>query len=184
MSRTKPIVLAILQKLEKAIVQINAAIVIGCGTLLFLFIFLVVADITGRYLFSKPVPGTLEIGEGVLAFLIFPVLASVLMRGEHLRVTLFFDHISIKWREWLEIIGFGMGFLLMFFITWQSLPFAVHSYKLREAGVVVPIPLYPAKFAYFVGCLMFCIQFLIEFVRHLLSKLGDRFLADDGENRC
>jgi TRAP-type C4-dicarboxylate transport system permease small subunit len=33
--------------------------------------FMVVSDVTGRYLFLTPVPGTTEIGENVLAFVIF-----------------------------------------------------------------------------------------------------------------
>lgn len=160
----------------------NAWLTLGCGVLLFLAMLEVIADVTGRYLFANPVPGTLEIGESLLAFVIFLSLAYVLIRGGHIRVTLFTERLPPKWQAWFDIFATAVGFSLMLLIAWQSLPFALHSYKLKEVGVCFPIPLYPAKVAFFVGSTLFCIQFFIQFISHLLRGLSIQIPAS-GEKK-
>jgi len=162
-------------------VRINELLVLACGVLIFLFMFIVIGDVSGRYLFVKPLPGTLEIGEAVLAFAIFLSLAYVLMRDQHIRVTVLLEHVPIRWRAWLDILALAAGFFLMFLIAWQSLPFAINSYQIKERGLCFPLPLHPAKFAYFAGSAILCIQFFIKCIRQLFAQLTNK-APDKWEN--
>ena len=171
----------VLSTLEKLFVRIDELLVLAGGVLIFLFMLTVIVDVSGRYLFAKPLPGTLEIGEAVLAFAIFLSLAYVLMRDQHIRVTVLLERVPIRWRAWFAILALVAGFFLMFLIAWQSLPFAIHSYQIKERGLCFPLPLFPAKFAYFAGSAILCIQFFIQCIKKLFAQLANK-APDNEEN--
>jgi TRAP-type C4-dicarboxylate transport system permease small subunit len=168
--------------LETKLVQINKFVATGCGSLIFIFMFIIISDVLGRTLFRQPFPGTLVIGENVLAGSIFLSLAYVLIRGEHIRVTVILDRLSPRSRAWFDIFASLIGFLLVLLITWQSFPFALRSYELKEVGIDYPIPLYIGKFAYFAGFLMFCLEFFLQFLRQLITQLGNPILPNERES--
>ena len=152
--------------------SIHRAIAGGCGAIIFLLMIVVVSDVVGRNLFLKPVPGTLEISTSLLVFGAFLSLAHVLAHGEHVKITIFTDRLSPRVRNWFDIFALAVGFSLMSLTAWQALLYALHSYQTQEvASQSFRLPLYFAKFAFFAGCAMFCIQFLIQLVGHLFDKL-------------
>jgi TRAP-type C4-dicarboxylate transport system permease small subunit len=165
-------IMSVLLSLENALARINTVVVVACGIFLFLFMFMVASDVTGRYLFIKPIPGTMEIGEIVLAFVIFPGWAAVLANNQHIRVLIVVDHLPPRWRVWLELLALVVGFAVMLPIAWYSLSFALDSYATKETGFTYGIPRYPGKFALFIGSALFAVQFLIMFFRLLFSKLA------------
>jgi TRAP-type C4-dicarboxylate transport system permease small subunit len=152
-------ILAILQKYFSTIHE-NIALI--CGAMLFLYMLNIVGDVTGRYLFLFPILGTIEIGENVLAIASFMTLAAVEVRKENMRVTLLHDHVSPKGKILLDIIANLAGIFLMGFMSWQSLLLANRSFHINEVGANFPIPLYIGKYAFFIGCLLLCIQFVYE----------------------
>lgn len=177
-----PRIFGVFPALNRFIARANTSLVLIAGILFFLAMFETVADVTGRYLFTKPVPGTIEIGEAVLAFSIFLSMAYVLMHHRHIRVTVFLERLPPEWRAWLDISAFMVGFLFMFITAWQAFPYAMESYVSKQVGIAFPLPIYPAKFAFFVGCAMFSLQFFIEFISHLYSKLVHRIPTGEGKS--
>jgi TRAP-type mannitol/chloroaromatic compound transport system permease small subunit len=120
--------------------------------------------------------GTIEMVESMLAFAIFLSMAATLISGQHIRVRIFVDRLSPRWQDWLEMIAFAVGFVLTFMIAYRSLAMAIHSYEIKEfagrAYAYFSMPLYPARFAFFVGISLFCAQFLIQFLSRLFPRLA------------
>jgi TRAP-type C4-dicarboxylate transport system permease small subunit len=168
---------SVLLSLEKVLARINVPVVVVCGVVLFLFMFMVVSDVTGRYLFLKPVFGTTEVGQNVLAFVIFLSWAGVLASGQHIRVVILVDRLSPQWRGWLELLTLAVGFAMIFSIAWYGLSFAIGSYKLKETFLTYGIPRYPGKMALFVGCTLCAIQFLVMFLSRLFTRLAGEIPA-------
>ena len=171
------IIASVLLSLEKALARVNALLVVVCGIVLFLFMFMVVSDVTGRYLFLKPVSGTTEVGQNVLAFVVFLSLAAVLAVGQHIRVGILVDRLSLRWQAWLELLALAIGFAMIFPIAWYGLSFAIESYKLKEVFLTYGIPRYPGKIALFIGCTLFAIQFLVMFLSRLFIRLAGKIPA-------
>lgn len=165
---------SVLLSLESVVARINGSVAAACGVLIFVFMFMVVGDVTGRYLFLAPIPGTTEAGQNVLAFVIFLSWAAVLALGQHIRVVMLLDRLSPRRRVWLELLALAVGFAMVFSIAWYGLSFAVESYKFKETFPSYGIPRYPGKMAFFVGCTLFAIQFFIQFLSRLFAWLGDK----------
>jgi TRAP-type C4-dicarboxylate transport system permease small subunit len=163
--------LSFLLSFEKVMGRINKVIVAVCGIVLFIFMFMVVGDVTGRYLFSKPVPATTEIGSTVLAFVIFLGLAFALANNKHIRVDILINRLPRRWQFWLELFALVLCFIVVFSIVWYGLPFLISSIKIKEVYPTWGVPQYYAKGALFVGALLFAIQILIRFANLLISRL-------------
>ena len=163
---------SVFRAIEKALARINLVVVVACGIFLFFFMFMVVSDVTGRYAFASPIPGTMEIGEIILAFVVFPGWAAVLANNQHIRVLIVVDRLPPRWRPWMEMLTLVVGLAMMFPIAWYGFSFAMDSYMTKEIGFTYSIPRYPGKVAFFIGSTLFAIQFLIMFLRHLFSRLA------------
>jgi len=149
-----------------------------CGILFFLYMLNIVADVTGRYLFLYPILGTIEIGENIVAIAVFMTLAAVEMSKQNIRVTLLQDHLSHRGKAWLDILALVCGLLFVGLMMWQSLVLAKRSLAINETAINLPIPLYVGKFAFFVGCVLLCIQFTYELVNQIYHKFSGRSPED------
>jgi TRAP-type C4-dicarboxylate transport system permease small subunit len=168
----------ILLAIGKFFVKTHEYTALVCGILFFLYMLNIVADVTGRYLFLYPILGTVEIGENVLAIAVFMTLAAVEMSKQNIRVTLLQDHLSHRGKAWLDILALVCGLLFVGLMMWQSLVLAKRSLAINETAINLPIPLYAGKIAFFVGCLLLCIQFAYELVNQIYNKFSGRSPED------
>jgi TRAP-type C4-dicarboxylate transport system permease small subunit len=164
----------ILMTIGKFFVRTHEYTALVCGILFFLYMLNIVADVTGRYLFLYPILGTVEIGESILAIAVFMTLAAVEVSKQNIRVTLLQDHLSHRGKAWLDILALVCGLLFIGLMMWQSLVLAKRSLAINETGINLPIPLYVGKFAFFVGCVLLCIQFAYELVIQIYTKFSGR----------
>jgi TRAP-type mannitol/chloroaromatic compound transport system permease small subunit len=156
--------------------------------LLFLMMFYIVSDVTGRYLFLQPMPGTIMLTQSVLVFAVFLSLAHVLIRKEHVRVMIVHERLPSQLRFSLDILAFTIGFFVMLIVAWRTLPSAIYAfqhleYGYGETGLTFPLPTYPAKFAVFFGSALLCIQFFIELLRLIFGGPADETPAAATEER-
>ena len=152
--------------------RVNRVLAFFCGALVFFYMFLVGANIAGRYVFNRPVDGTLEIGQLVLASVVFFSLAYAQMENAHIRVTAALRILPRNWQEKFETTILAVGFLMMILMAWKSLPFALESFEMREVHMSVDVPIWPTKFIFFFGWCILGLQFLLEFLNRVLGKSG------------
>lgn len=163
---------AVLTSIENMLSRINTVVVVACGVVLFLFMLMEVGDVTGRYLFLYPVPGTREVGEIVLAFVVFMGWAAVLANNQHIRVLLLVDRLPLRWRAWFELLALFVGLAMMLPIAYYSFNLAVQSYVTKEVAFTYAMPRWPGKTALFIGSTLFTIQFLIMLLNRLFTMLS------------
>ena len=150
--------------------RINSSLAAICGALVFLYMFLVTTNITGRYLFNYPINGTLEIGQMVLASVIFFSLGYTQMKDAHIRVTAVLKWLPEHWQRKIETAILAAGFLMMVLMAWRALPYALESFQMREVHMSVDVPIWPTKFIFFIGWSLLGFQFLLEFITRILPK--------------
>jgi TRAP-type C4-dicarboxylate transport system permease small subunit len=163
--------------------RVNTVLALFCGALVFFYMFLVGANIAGRYVFNHPVDGTLEIGQLVLASVIFFSLAYTQMENAHIRVTAALGILPHKWQDRFETAILAVGFLMMLLMAWRSLPFALESFEMREVHMSVDVPIWPTKFIFFLGWCVLGLQFLLEFLNRVLQKPGSEEIQRLRENK-
>jgi TRAP-type C4-dicarboxylate transport system permease small subunit len=170
---------AVLTSIENMLSRINVVIVAACSVLLFLFMLMEVSDVTGRYVFSWPVPGTREIGELVLAWVVFMGWAAVLANKQHIRVLLLVERLPLRVQAWLELLALFIGLVMIGSIAYYSFDLALQSYVTKEVGFTYDIPRWPGKLALFLGSTLFAIQLLITLLNHLFTMLSGRITEEN-----
>ena len=143
--------------------------------LLIPMMFLVPADVIGRYLLSKPIPAVFEINSYFLmvAVVFFP-LAYVQQKKEHIQVNLFTRRFPERWKAFLDAFSLLIGLAAYFLIGWFGLKIAVHATSVREYVTgIIDVPIWISKWFVPIGCFVFCIQLgrdALEKIRRIVSS--------------
>lgn len=141
--------------------------------MLFIVMLMIVSDITGRYLFNKPLPSVVETAAAAMAFIVFLTFAYTEAMDRHIRVNVLVRHFPKPVRGLVEIFVYLVCitfFSLLFWDTWQH---ALQSWHVREyMTATVPLPLYPSKFVVPIGTALLVFQFLINLARSVASVLS------------
>jgi TRAP-type C4-dicarboxylate transport system permease small subunit len=135
---------------------------------------LMVGEITGRYIFSRPIPGSFEMVTMAMGVLTTIGFAFALERNIHIRVTIIEERLPRKGSQIAQLYVNLVGFLVMAVLFWQFSLSAVASLSILEhtAGVM-KVPKYPIKFIMSFAVLLFCIGYLIRFFEGL-RKVGKK----------
>ena len=146
---------------------VGAANAVSAAFVLLLMI-LVVADITGRYVFNSPVPMAYEFGSFMLVFIVFLALASTQRAGAHIRVEFVTLRLPPRARTCLDILAYCLGILVYATILWRGFGWAYTSWQVGDyvAGLI-NIPRYPSQFVVPLGAAILCLQFVADVARRL-----------------
>jgi len=138
--------------------SISAAI---AGSVMLALTFLVVVDVTLRYVFSNPIPGGTESTELLLNWIVLLALGYTLAVGGHVRVTLILHRLSSRTRLGVEVLDCVIGMVFCGIMTYVGWLFFWDSFIIREFMMAqVKLPYWVGKMAMPLGFFMFFITFL------------------------
>ena len=142
----------------------------------FLMMLLVVANVIGRYLFNKPLTGTLEFTESLLVIIIFLAVALTQYDGGHIRVNLITRRLPKRVARILTVVAMLSGCAFFTWCSYAAWNFATQAYSFNEQewGEVV-FPLWPMKFVVFFGLATLAFQFLLDAIAETMMPIA----ADD-----
>ena len=165
MKNSKPLqyILKILRRLSSYLAYLGALS-------LFFMMCLTIADVTGRYLFNKPILGAFELTEFMVLVLIFSFLAYAQSHKSHINVDLFMMFFPEKIRNLIEIFNHVACLAIMILITWTGFENAIEVMEAGESSPNLAVPNYPFVFFLVLGCAIMC----IEFIRDIVALIKDR----------
>lgn len=124
-----------------------------------------VADIVCVQLFSRPIPGAIEIigflGVVVAGF----AISHTYLEGQHVRVSFFVSRLPERLQT--VVTGFVslLGTILFLALAWQSVVYGRALQQAGELSMTQRLPFYPFVFAIALGCLPMVLVLLIEFLQ-------------------
>jgi TRAP-type C4-dicarboxylate transport system permease small subunit len=142
----------------------------------FVMMVLVVANVGGRYLFNRPVTGTLEVTESLLVLIIFLSVALTQYDGGHIRVNIVTRRLPPRAARVFTVISMLCGCAFFTWCGYAAWIFAAQAYSFNEQewGEIV-FPLWPMKFVVFFGIALLAIQFLLDAIAETMMPIA----ADD-----
>jgi TRAP-type C4-dicarboxylate transport system permease small subunit len=145
------------------------------GVVLFSLMLLVPADVIGRYVFSKPIPGANEIEESIMVLLVFFGLAYCTLKKGHVSVELLVSRLSEQTQAILDSLTSFASAGIFALIAWRTSILGWHEVVTStEAGLVLGIPYGPFMLLAAVGSALLCFEMLIHFSHHLAQLTGRR----------
>ena len=167
LERARPFVIGAGDGLSKGLSWVINSSALGSSIFVVVLMVLVTADVTGRYVFNKPVPMTYEVGSFMLVFIVFLGMAYTQKMGSHIRVEFLTLRMSPKVRASFNLFAYTLGILLYGAIFYQGFKWSYDAFQIGEyvAGLV-NIPKWPSMFAVPFGALLLSLQFLADWLRH------------------
>lgn len=129
------------------------------GLAMFAMMGVTFADVVGRYLLSKPVPGATELVQISMAVLIGAALPLVSAARGHITMALFTDHLRGRVRRALDVLLHIAAAALLAFLAWRMGDQAVSLASSNAGTLFLRIP--TAPFAAMLS-LMMAITALVE----------------------
>ena len=130
--------------------------IIAAGFLFILMLF-TCSDVLLRYLFNKPILGSIEITEFIMAIIVSFSLANCALQKGHVRVDLLGSRLSERAQIVMNSLAYFAFLGLFALITWRIVPRAMEMMEFNQVGLISRIPVPPFVLLVAVGTAVLCI---------------------------
>ena len=114
--------------------------------LIFVMMALTVADVFGRYLLNRPIPGAFEVTEISLAIVIFVALPLVTLENGHIIVSLITERISPRAQRIQGSVAAGISAVVLVMIAWRLLRHGIQLMSYGDVTIFLRLPKGPLAF--------------------------------------
>ncbi len=136
---------SLLSKIDRFLFSFEKTLTLLGGVVIFLLVFLSVANILGRWLFSMPVDGYIDWTEQAMTFFALLGIAYVQRQGAHIRM----DFIVAKFHGRVllvaELISTIFILLIAMVLTYGSYLHFLRAYQIGDSSLDIGLPTWPAK---------------------------------------
>ena len=149
----------------KSIITAIEDVLFYISCLLFmLMMFLGAFDVLGRYLFNRPIPGTMEISSVCMGAVVFFSWATTQRERGHVNVELLISHYPTRMRAAADCFTLSLSLLLFVLITYQSTLIAIRSYEEFRTLPVLEIVIWPFHALVPIGAAVLCLAIVLQIV--------------------
>jgi TRAP-type C4-dicarboxylate transport system permease small subunit len=134
---------------------------------------LIVTDVFLRYVFNKPVPGSVEVVEFMMGAVVFMGMAYTGIKKGHIGLGFLVSKMPERRQAFVDIFNFTVSTVFFMLVSWKSLVQTIVLYKSNQTSSVLGIPVYPFLIVLAVGSGLLALVFLI-FTVHSFSRAAKR----------
>ena len=149
---------------RKRIRKLSAwALTVGMGWVLVMMC-LTTLDVAGRYFFSRPVPGAIEMSECMLA--VFGILGMAYTHGAgaNVRVTLLTGKLPRRLGLFTTALTDLLSLQIMSMLAWYAGVMAMEEFTSGTTTDTLAIPIYPLYILLAVGAFLLALEILLNFM--------------------
>lgn len=130
---------------------------------------LTAGDIAGRVLFSRPIPGIVELSSYMLAvFILLGVAYTHQMKG-HVRVSMLVSRLPERAGHIMDMFTTLLSLFIIFVLAWQGWVVGIEE---RTVSDMLRIPQLPFRLLVSVAALFLCLELLIDLTVSARKVLG------------
>ena len=116
-------------------------------------------EVVGRAIWSRPIPGSMELSSYLLAIFILLGVAYTHQVKGHVRVTMLVSRLPERIAQILEIITTLMSLFIIAVMTWQGWVVGMEE---RTVSDMLRIPQFPFRLLVSVAGLFLCLELLLD----------------------
>jgi TRAP-type C4-dicarboxylate transport system permease small subunit len=137
-----------------------------------LLMFLTVADIVGRYVFSRPVPGTFELTEMSMVFIVFLALGLAQHDNEHISLDLAYNYFSSRLKRFIDYFADLINLVVVAAVTWQLFEYSMRMAEGNYTTAVLKLPIHPFVLVAVAGTFAYVLAIIADFGRSTQKREG------------
>ena len=154
---------------EKAVTGLSSLFNMAASAALVLIMLLTCLDISMRYFFSSPIPGTYDIVSLLGAVLASFAMPYTMLQKGHVAVEILIQTLSKGKQLFIETLTHLLGISLFLVLVWQAI---IHAEDMKAAGEVTPtllVPFYPILYCMAVCFFGLCLAISVNLI-HVWTK--------------
>jgi TRAP-type C4-dicarboxylate transport system permease small subunit len=159
----------IILNLSRVVDPINKYGAYIASVMLFIMMILIFFDVSSRWIFNKPIQGSFELTEYLMAILTSFALGYCALKKHHIRVDLMFQYTSKKTTLWFDVFAYGIAFIFFALINWQCWLNVLSYLNNKLTSAVLFIPAYPFVFIVMVATILLTLVFLRDFLKSIAA---------------
>ena len=159
-------------RLKKTIERlVNFSLSVGMGWVI-VMMFLTTFDVAGRYFFSKPIPGAIEMSEFMLAMFGILGMAYTHQSGSNVKVTMLTGVLPPRLARFTETITSLLSFQIVAMLAWYGAVSGIEEIHAGTTTDTLGIPIYPLYFLLSAGAGLLCLEILINLIESVRGFFG------------
>ncbi|MBP2076048.1 TRAP transporter small permease [Oceanobacillus polygoni] len=159
--------------MEKLITKLNTGLLYVAQVVLIIMVFLVTADVLGRWLFSQPITGAVELTELGLSMVIFLSIAYTHLKEEHISIDFLVERLPEKVQWIVEAL---INLIIMVLMVLMALSLFWYAERLFTSGTVtgdLGLPIYLFAGVSGIGAIVFALTAILLALKYV-AKVGER----------
>lgn len=153
---------------EKMLVSLVALLAAVASTVLAIMMFLMAADVIGRYIFNAPIPGALELIEFAMAIIVPLAILHCAAQRSHVVVDLVVDRFPRIWRLIVDTLTSILCAVFAGIVCWRNILNVIDTYSSKMTSAVLKLPSFPFGIPLAAGMGLFALILLA----HLMTTRG------------
>lgn len=152
--------------MEKFITRLNSGLLFVSQGVLIIMVFIVTLDVLGRWLFSQPITGAVELTEIGLSIVIFLTIGYTHLKEEHISIDFLFERLPDKAKWVMEGI---IQLIIMVVMVLMALSLFWYSERLLTSGTVtgdLGLPVYLFAAVSGIGAIVFALTAILLAIRY------------------
>lgn len=149
-----------------------ARVVNGVGVaVLGVMMVLVTVDVCLRYFFSRPLPGTYEIIEHMMAIVVFGGLAYAGVKKVHITIDVIISRLPPRAQAVIESLATMVGLGLCILMSWHTALWGKKQWLVGQVTTTTDIPIYPFVWVAAFGFALLGLVLLVHLLKSLAKAL-------------
>jgi TRAP-type C4-dicarboxylate transport system permease small subunit len=142
--------------------MVNLGFALVAGIFTFALVFVVLYDVTFRYLLAKPITWSMDFGELAMLPIVYMPAALLSQEGGHVQVELFLSTLGRRRRAFADIVSSLGGLCFAVLLEWQAIVTLGVAYREGSLTMIGRVPVYPAVIFFVVGAFALSVQQLVN----------------------
>jgi TRAP-type transport system small permease protein len=155
------------------------------GALITLMMLFTVYNILGRWLFNRPLRGTVELTQLSMIAIVYLAFAYAQHRDDHISVDLLYVRLGDRAKAVLDAIGSVIGVVVLALLAWRLYAYSETLQLGGRTTATRRIPLYPLAYVAIVGTVAYLLAIVATAIERMRGERPDSPLesaaSDDGE---
>ncbi|WP_339226693.1 TRAP transporter small permease [Oceanobacillus sp. FSL K6-2867] len=159
--------------MERIITKLNAGLLYIAQAVLMIMVFLVTADVLGRWLFNQPITGAVELTELGLSMVIFLSIGYTHLKEEHISIDFLVERLPEK-AQW--IAGVFINLIIMTVMLLMAFSLFWYAERLLTSGTVtgdLGLPIYLFAAVSGIGSIVFALTAILLAIKYF-AKVGEK----------
>lgn len=162
----------------RSIRAVNRGLHYVAGALIAIMMLFTVYNILGRWLFSAPLSGTVELTQLSMVAIVYLGLAYAQHQDDHISVDLLYTRFGPRGRAVFDAIAAALSLVVLALITWRLYEYSLVLEVGGRTTAARRIPLYPLAYVAMLGTIAFVLALLATAIERTRRA---RELGDDPE---